>query len=67
MGTHQGAVGSEHLQYYLDEYAFRFNRRLSTHREKLFYRLMQQAVTTEATPLKDILPGKMEPQDVEAT
>lgn len=47
MGTHQGAVSPAHLSYYLDEYAFRFNRRLSTHRGKLFYRLMQQAVTTE--------------------
>lgn len=54
MGTHQGAVRAIHLPYYLDEYAFRFNRRLSAHREKLFYRLMQQAVMTEATPLKKI-------------
>jgi transposase-like protein len=55
MGTHQGAVSPEHLPYYLDEYAFRFNRRLSTHRGKLFYRLMQQAVVMEATPLKKII------------
>ena len=46
LGTHQGAVSPKHLVGYLDEYAFRFNRRLSTHRGKLFYRLMQQAVTT---------------------
>lgn len=58
MGTYQGSVSSEHLQYYLDEYAFRFNRRLSTHRGKLFYRLMQQAVITEATPLKEIFANK---------
>jgi transposase-like protein len=50
MGTHQGAVTTKHLSYYLDVYAFRFNRRLSTHRGKLFYRLMQQAVTTEPVP-----------------
>lgn len=55
LGTHQGAVSNVHLQYYLDEYAFRFNRRLSTYRGKLFYRLMQQAVTTEATPLRKLL------------
>lgn len=54
MGTHQGAVRSAHLPYYLDEYAFRFNRRLSKYRGKLFYRLMQQAVITEATPLDKI-------------
>lgn len=58
MGTHQGAVSSDHLQYYLDEYTFRFNRRLSTYRGKLFYRLMQQAVITEATPLQKILAKK---------
>ncbi|MGA1841883.1 MAG: IS1595 family transposase, partial [bacterium] len=58
MGTYQGSVSSEHLQYYLDEYAFRFNRRLSTHRGKLFYRLLQQAVITEATPLKEIFSNK---------
>ena len=58
MGTHQGAVSSVHLPYYLDEFAFRFNRRLSTYRGKLFYRLMQQAVTTEATPFEKILVKK---------
>ena len=58
MGTHQGAVSSKHLQYYLDEYAFRFNRRLSTHRGKLFYRLMQQAVMIKATPLGKLLAKK---------
>jgi transposase-like protein len=45
-GTHQGKKSSKHLEYYLDEFAFRFNRKLSTHRGKLFYRLMQQAVST---------------------
>jgi transposase-like protein len=42
-GTHQGAVRNTHLDYYLDEYTFRFNRRTST-RGKLFYRLVEQAV-----------------------
>jgi transposase-like protein len=65
LGTYQGAVSSDHLQYYLDEYAFRFNRRLSTHRGKLFYRLMQLAVTTEAIPLKNIFAKKT--QDVVVT
>lgn len=40
-GTHQGRVSSKHLEFYLDEYAFRFNRKLSTHRGKVFYRLVQ--------------------------
>ena len=47
LGTHQGAISHEHLDYYLDEYTFRFNRRTLRHRGKLFYRLVQQAVATE--------------------
>ena len=37
-GTHQGKISQKYLEYYLDEFAFRFNRKLSTHRGKLFYR-----------------------------
>ena len=46
LGTHQGAVAHQHLPYYLDEFTFRFNRRKSKSRGKLFFRLMQQAVST---------------------
>ncbi|MCG2724864.1 MAG: hypothetical protein L6420_01185, partial [Elusimicrobia bacterium] len=42
--THQGSVGLNHLDYYLDEFTFRFNRRKSASRGKLFYRLVQQSV-----------------------
>jgi len=52
VGTHQGAVAPTHLQAYLDEFAFRFNRRLSHHRGLLFYRLMQQAVTVRPPAVK---------------
>ena len=55
IGTHQGAISHEHLDYYLDEYTFRFNRRTSRHRGKLFYRLVQQAVAIEPTPYKDMV------------
>jgi transposase-like protein len=41
MGTHQGGVAHEHLEDYLNEFAFRFNRRTSASRGKLFYRLAQ--------------------------
>jgi len=59
MGTHQGAVSHKHLDYYLDEFTFRFNRRKSISRGKLFYRLIQQAVAVEPIPLDQILhPGK---------
>ncbi len=50
LGTHQGAVSHEHLDYYLDEYTFRFNRRNSRYRGKLFYRLIQQAVAIDPVP-----------------
>jgi transposase-like protein len=43
LGTHQGAISHKHLDYYLDEFTFRFNRRRSKNRGKLFYRLAQQA------------------------
>jgi len=44
LGTHQGAVQHSHLDYYLDEYTFRFNRRTSKSRGLLFYRLLSQAI-----------------------
>jgi transposase-like protein len=43
LGTHQGAVHPEHLDYYLDEFTFRFNRRTSGSQGLLFYRLLDQA------------------------
>ena len=55
LGTHQGAVSAEHLDYYLDEFSFRFNRRTSTSRGKLFYRLMEQAVQIPACPYKNLI------------
>jgi transposase-like protein/Zn ribbon nucleic-acid-binding protein len=54
-GTHQGSISPKYLSYYLDEFAFRFNRKLSTYRGKLFYRLMQQAVDTPPQPFKELI------------
>ena len=50
LGTHQGAVSAAHLDYYLDEYTFRFNRRTSGSRGLLFLRLMRQAVDLNPVP-----------------
>lgn len=58
LSTHQGAVSGKHLDYYLDEYTFRFNRRTSRSRGMLFYRLMQQAVTTKPAPYRKLVGGK---------
>lgn len=52
MSTHQGAVRHSHLDYYLDEFTFRFNRRTSASRGKLFYRLIEQAVAIEPHPYR---------------
>jgi transposase-like protein len=56
-GTHQGGVRPQHLDYYLDEFTFRFNRRKSGSRGKLFYRLLLQAVQVEPAPYKSIVAG----------
>lgn len=58
LGTHQGAVSPEHLDYYLDEFTFRFNRRTSKSRGLLFYRLLQQAVSLGPIVGTDIFSGK---------
>jgi len=56
-GTHQGSPRPSHLDYYLDEFVFRYNRRTSRSRGLLFYRLVQQAVNI--TPIRG--------QDISAT
>lgn len=58
LGTHQGAVRPEHLDDYLAEFVFRFNRRNSTHRGLLFHRLLEQAVQLEHVPLTTIIGGR---------
>ena len=62
LGTLQGNVGKDHLQDYLNEFTFRFNRRNSKSRGLLFYRLAQLAVVTAPNPRSKIVP----PQDVVA-
>ena len=74
MGTHQGAVSHKHLDYYLDEFTFRFNRRRSKSRGKLFFRLVQQALTVDPVTRYQIVhpnivktlgkPGKPQPMGV---
>jgi transposase-like protein len=54
-GTHQGGVQHRHLDYYLDEFTFRFNRRHSKARGLLFHRLAQQAVAVSPAPYRDIV------------
>jgi len=55
--THQGRVQKPHLQAYLDEYAFRFNRRRSMHVGKIFHRLVEQMVIHKAKTYREIVHG----------
>lgn len=66
LGTHQGAVPPQHLDAYLDEYTFRFNRRTTRQRGLLFHRLMQQAVMTPP-PSTRTSPANPRPQHVVGT
>ena len=58
LGTLQGGVQHQHLEYDLDEFTFRFNRRRSNTRGLLFYRLAQQAVAAAPAPYRSIISGK---------
>jgi hypothetical protein len=60
LGTHHGAIEPAHLAAYLDEFAFRFNRRQSFTRGLLFYRLLELAVQAPPRPYAAILanPGR---------
>lgn len=55
LGTHQGAIRRKHLDDYLDEFTFRFNRRTSRSRGLLFYRLLETAMVTAPIPYQDIV------------
>jgi len=55
LGTHQGSVSKKHISYYLDEFTFRFNRRTSSYRGKLFYRLLENAVLIGPTTYEDFV------------
>ena len=61
IGTHQGAVRDEHLDYYLDEYTFRFNRRSAKARGLLFHRLVEQAVQIKPTTYRGIVTRAAKP------
>ena len=55
LGTHHGAVSRKHLQAYLDEYVFRFNRRTAKNISHRFARLVEQAVITPPATYRDIV------------
>lgn len=57
LGTHQGSVTPAHLQSYLEEFTFRFNRRTSRSRGLVFRRLLEQAVVTGPVTEADVIEG----------
>jgi hypothetical protein len=61
LGTHQGAASHDQLDWYLDEFTFRFNRRAATHRGLLFYRLLEEAVVTPPLPYRQVVHGGLDP------
>jgi transposase-like protein len=61
LGIHHGAIDASHLDYYLDEFTFRFNRRHSQARGLLFFRLLQQAVQHQPTSYKSLVGGHPSP------
>ncbi|NBT56894.1 MAG: IS1595 family transposase [Betaproteobacteria bacterium] len=63
LGTHQGAVAHSHLDYYLDEFVFRFNRRRSRYRGLLFYRLIEQSLALAPVRCQTLV-GGTEPQGI---
>ena len=57
LGTHQGSFRPEHLQSYLEEFTFRFNRRTSKSRGLVFRRLLEQSVSTKPVTDGDVTNG----------
>ena len=57
LSTHQGSVEEAHLQSYLDEFVFRFNRRRSRSRGLVFYRLLELAAGHDPVRYRDIVAG----------
>jgi len=55
LGTHQSYLNKNKLEYYLDEYVFRYNRRTSRSRGLLFLRLVEQAVNKTPVSYKEIV------------
>ena len=55
LGTHQGSVDEAHLQGYLNEFVFRFNRRGSRSRGLVFHRVLELAVAHDPVRYRDLV------------
>jgi transposase-like protein len=55
LGTHAGAVRPKHLQAYLDEFAFRHNRRKTNGVGRIAARVIEQLVARGPLPMRTII------------
>jgi hypothetical protein len=55
LGTHQGRIDDAHLQSYLNEFVFRFNRRRSRSRGMVFHRVLELAVGHHPVRYRDLV------------
>ena len=62
-GTHQANISAQHLDFYLDEFTLRFDRRRSRSRGKLFERHLEQAVALPPVPYRTLVHGFLNDQD----
>lgn len=58
LGTHQGSAGWDHLELYLHEFVFRFNRRHSRRRGLVFLRILERGIDHEQVCYKDVIKNK---------
>jgi transposase-like protein len=55
LGTHAGAVGPKHLQSYLDEFAFRHNRRKTNGVGRIAARVIEQLVARQPLTMRSLI------------
>lgn len=58
LGTHQGSVADTHLQLYLDEFVFRWNRRTSRNLGMRFCRLLELATSHDPVRYSQLIQTK---------
>lgn len=55
LGTHQGRCTRKHMQAYMEEFVFRFNRRKSKHVGNLFKRMLEQVGQSAPTSYRELI------------
>ena len=55
LGTHHGAVSAKHLQAYLDEFAFRYNRRKTKGVGRIAARVLENLVAAKPISMRQLI------------